>query len=476
MKTIKPLLLVLAAVTALTVSAADKPNIILLMCDDLGYGDTGFNGHKIIKTPHLDAMAKSGALLRNFHAGAAVCSPTRGTCLTGRHHYRYGIWSANQGHMPAEEITLAKMLKAQGYTTGHFGKWHLGTLSREFSAKGARRKPAVHFAPPWERDYDRSFVTESAVSTWNPAIGSRYKNNPYWEDGVVAKENLAGDDSRVLMDRAIPFIEGAAKDSKPFLAVIWFHAPHVPVVAGPEYLAMYEGHGDAAHFYGCITALDEQVGRLRRRLRELGLEQNTLVFFCSDNGPEGKDSSGVTAGSTDGLRGRKRSKYEGGVRVPALAEWPGHIEAGSVVDAPLSTLDYFPTIRKLVGYSMPDSRPIDGSDIMPILLGKTTERKPIPFRVGTSASLIEGDYKLVIRNFSGAAELYNLRNDRSETTSIADEDPKRVQRMIATLKSVEASTKDSHAGKDYGTKYSAPDPWKPLGGKGKKSKRVKTPK
>ena len=146
-----------------------KPNIILIMADDLGYGDVGFNGNTIIKTPHLDKMSASGLTFTNFYSGGPVCSPTRGTCLTGRHYFRYGIFSANIGHLPKEEITLARLLKKEGYTTGHFGKWHLGTLNPEFSPKGEKRKPKENFAPPWQRDYDESFVTESAVSTWNPA-------------------------------------------------------------------------------------------------------------------------------------------------------------------------------------------------------------------------------------------------------------------------------------------------------------------
>lgn len=459
---------------SLSAMAGETPNVILLMCDDLGYGDTGFNGHQIIKTPHLDDMAEAGAHLTSFHAGAAVCSPTRGTCLTGRHHYRYGIWTANTGHLPREEVTLASMLKSRGYTTGHFGKWHLGTLSRDFSAKGQKRNPAKHFAPPWERDYDQSFVTESAVSTWNPAVGSRYRNNPYFENGVEATENLAGDDSRVIMDRAIPFIEKAVVAGKPFLSVIWFHTPHLPVEAGPEYLKMYEGHGAAAHYFGCITAMDHQVGRLRKRLDELNVAEDTLIFFCSDNGPEGKDAKGRTAGVTDGLRGRKRSRYEGGVRVPALAVWPKRIPAGVVIDSPLSTLDYFPTVRELVSYEMPDNRPIDGVNILPILTGEATERTPIPFRQYDSATLIDGDFKLTLNDFSGEAELYDLKEDRGEENNIAAKHPERVDKMVAYLKKLDKSLRNSHAGKDYGGDFKPADPWRPLkpsgGGKGRKAK------
>ncbi|HIG27373.1 MAG TPA: hypothetical protein EYQ50_06090 [Verrucomicrobiales bacterium] len=178
-----------------------RPNIILMMADDLGYGDTGFNGNTIIKTQHLDRMAQDGVKLTHFYAGNSVCSPTRGTCLTGRHHHRYGIWTANKGHLPKQEITLARMLKEQGYATGH-----LGTLDKVISAKDANRKPEANFAPPWQRDYDRSFVTESAVNTWNPGSGSRSKDNPFYDDGKDSWPILAGKTDQ--HDKAIPFVRG----------------------------------------------------------------------------------------------------------------------------------------------------------------------------------------------------------------------------------------------------------------------------
>ncbi|WOH35715.1 sulfatase-like hydrolase/transferase [Thalassotalea fonticola] len=144
------------------------PNIVLMMADDLGYGDTGFNGNEIIKTPSLDLMAKQGAVMTNFHAGGPVCSPTRGTYLTGRHYFRYGIYTANVGHLPKQEITIAEILKQKGYNTGHFGKWHLGTLSETVSAKGPKRKPKENYLPSSCPAYDTSFVTESAVSILEP--------------------------------------------------------------------------------------------------------------------------------------------------------------------------------------------------------------------------------------------------------------------------------------------------------------------
>jgi len=445
-------------------AAQASPNIILMMADDLGYGDTGFNGNKIIQTPNLDSLAANGVKLTHFYSGNSVCSPTRATVLTGRHHDRIGIWTANAGHLPAQEITLARALKQIGYTTGHFGKWHLGTLSKTTSAKGQKRRPEANYAPPWERDYDVSFVTESAICLWNPGLGKRAVNNPYYENGVPLDgndERLKGDDSRVVMDRVVPFIEKAAAEKKPFLAVCWFHAPHQDVAAGPEYLKRYEGYGEAAHYYGCITAMDEQVGRLVQTLEKNGVKDNTLIFFCSDNGPEGKAPKGRTAGVTDGLRGRKRALYDGGVRVPAFVVWPGKIKPGTTNDAILTTLDYFPTITSLVGYKMPDNRPLDGENILDILTGnRAARRKSIPFRYakGTS-SLVKGHYKLLLPSH----ELYDLSTDWSEEHDLAASMPEKVSEMEAELVSTFKSIRKSQSGADYNDpSYKPVDSWHPL--------------
>ncbi|TWU32326.1 sulfatase family protein [Novipirellula artificiosorum] len=453
-------------VTALVCHGAERPNIILMMADDMGYGDTGFNGNEIIKTPNLDQMAKDGVKLTHFYAGNAVCSPTRGTCLTGRHHHRYGIWTANAGHLPKQEITLARMLKGQGYATGHFGKWHLGTLDKVISSKGAGRKPEQNFAPPWERDYDRSFVTESAVNLWNPGTGNRSKNNPFYDDGkALAPEDprLAGGAARVVVDQAVPFMEEAVADGTPFFSVVWFHAPHEDIEAGPEYLKLYEGHGEGAHYFGCITELDEQVGRIRAKLKELDVAENTLIFFCSDNGPEGKAPAKRRQGVTAGLRGRKRDLYDGGVRVPALACWPGKFTAGKVVETPLSTLDYFPTIQNLTGYQMPDTRPIDGQDILSIIAGNLDQRdKSIPFIRGNEVSLVKGHFKMV----QPQGELYDLSKDWGEKRDVAAAHPERVELMSREIEAYLASFKVSHSGADYDDPSFKPGgKWKNVGGK-----------
>lgn len=471
------------------VSSADesRPNIILMMADDLGYGDTGFTGHKVVQTPNLDQIAKDGAIMTNFHAGGPVCSPTRGTYLTGRHYFRYGIFSANIGHLPKQEITIAEVLKEKGYTTGHFGKWHLGTLSKTESSKGEKRKPAENYSPASWHGYDQSFVVESSIATWvdpNPDKKQSKKNkgkNPFYQNGVAVDMDDAsfkGGAGRIVMDRALPFIEAAVAKKQPFFTVIWFNAPHAPVHASPEHHKFYTDKGvkdGVAHYYGSITEMDEQIGRLRSELERLGVADNTLITFTSDNGPEGKVSAAETdkvkkgkdryAGITDGLRGRKRSLYEGGVRVPTVIMWPGKIKPNTIMPQQGSTLDYLPTVADLVNYQMPDDRPIDGVSLLPLLSGQNTDfkrSKPIPFRHRNSATLIDGDFKLVlsIGKKSTKEELYNMTNDRAETTDIIAQHPERASAMIKQLEEFLASAEKSHSGADYNDpSYKPVDNW-----------------
>ncbi|MEJ2701445.1 MAG: sulfatase-like hydrolase/transferase [Sedimentisphaerales bacterium] len=438
--------------------STNKPNIILCMADDMGWGDPGFNGNSIIKTPHLDEMAKAGMRFTRFYSGAPVCSPTRGSCLTGRHPYRYGIFFANVGHMRKKEITLAEALKTQGYTTGHFGKWHLGTLTtteRDSNRGGPRG--AEHYSPPWENGFDVCFSTEAKVPTWNP-MKSPGSDKPYgtwyWkQDGTKATENLKGDDSRIIMDRAIPFIRNAAGNHEPFLAVIWFHAPHLPVVAGARYRKLYSQYSeDEQHYYGCITALDEQVGRLRSELRALGIGDNTMLWFCSDNGPEGKDGKqGRTRGSAGAFRGRKRSLFEGGVRVPGLLEWPSRIRAGRITDVPCSTCDYFPTVLDVLGFRIKGQpEPIDGISLLPLIEAQMTKRPvPIGFESRNQVSLTDNRYKIYSSDKGSNYMLFDLPEDPGETRDLAAEKPQIVEAMKTKLDKWRASCKDSLAGKDY---------------------------
>jgi arylsulfatase A-like enzyme len=442
----------------------DRPNVILMMADDMGWGDPGFNGNKIIQTPNLDTMARAGIRFTRFYSGGPVCSPTRGTCLTGRHYFRYGITHANEGFLPKQEITLAEMLKSLGYKTGHFGKWHLGSLSNNIK-DGRRGGPATKvYMPPWEHGFDECFSTEQAVPTWNP-MRDQPAVTKYWTGpGKYATENLEGDDSRVMMDRVIPFIQSAISSKQPFLAVVWFHAPHQPVVAGPQYRAMYSEYDEGAqHYYGCITALDEQIGRLRKELRRFEVADNTMLWFCSDNGPEGKSSEkGTNRGVTGGLRGRKRSLFSGGVNVPGLLEWPGRANPGRVVNLSCSTLDYFPTVQEVIGYRMPGKpRPMDGISLIPLIDGKMSARPaPICFRYvqpknvmfdAPMLAMVEGRYKFLTNLEENGNEdlLFDLIADRGETKNLVAQHRDLGQSMKARLREWIESCRKSYYGADY---------------------------
>ena len=450
-------------------SEKESPNIILLMADDQGWGDMAYNGHPHLKTPNLDAMAANGAVFERFYSASAVCSPTRGSVMTGRHPLRYGICHANCGHVKPEEITLGEMVKDLGYTTGHFGKWHLGTLTRDIveANRGGREKFDGDYAPPWDHGFDVSFVTESKVPTWDPMItppqssgdvnGNLKEGEPfntsYWTGpGEIAKENLEGDDSRVIMDRAIPFIEDAVKNDKPFLSIIWFHTPHLPVLAGDDDRKPYTDLSeDQQHYYGVISALDKQVGRLRDKLRELGVAENTVLFYTSDNGPEGKSVKGRTQGLTNGLTGRKRSLHEGGIRVPGIMEWEGKIGPGTKVDIPCFTSDYFPTIANILGVDLAkNKRPYDGVDILPIVKGEVKRRtEPLAFDFQDQAALIDNEYKIYSDDSGQHFALYNIRTDMGENNNLANEQPQKLNEMVAYWNQWKDSQETSALGKDY---------------------------
>lgn len=445
------------------------PNIVLCMADDQGWGDTGYNGHPFLKTPHLDAMSEAGLRFDRFYSGAPVCSPTRGSALTGRHPYRYGVPTANAGHMREPEITLAEVLRDKGYTTGHFGKWHLGTLTndQEDGRRGGRRPE--HYAPPWEHGFDESFSAEVQMPTWNPMVDQAFPSKYWTGPGEYASENLDGDDSRVIMDRAIPFIRNAARSGTPFLAVIWFHTPHSPVLAGTRHREMYSGFSEGEqHYYGCITALDEQVGRLRAELSELGVSQDTMLWYCSDNGPEGRTpQANNNRGSSGGLRGRKRSLFEGGVRVPGILEWSGRVRPGTVTAVPCSTSDYLPTVADVLGLEVPsDGRPLDGISLQPLMDGKMQHRgsniafqtpsggeRGMQSRLGSPDHALIGDrYKFLSYLDEGrAAEdmLFDLAVDPGERHNLVQELPDLAASMKRELETWNDSCERSEQGEDY---------------------------
>ena len=434
------------------------------MADDLGWGDTGYNGNQVIKTPNLDKMADEGIAFSRFYASSPVCSPTRGSCLTGRHPYRYGIFSANVGHVPKEEVLLSEVLKSRGYVTGHFGKWHLGTLTKDIedSNRGGKNNPD-HFAPPWENGFDECFSTEAKVPTFNPMLtplgwnGNTDQNKPfgtyYWDkNGDLITQDLEGDDSEIIMNRAIPFIEEAIRIGNPFFAVIWFHAPHLPVLADSLHRAMYEGYNnEEQNYFGCITAMDEQVGRLRKVLDEMQASENTMIWFTSDNGPEGKFQDQDFPGSAGKLKGRKRSLYEGGIRVPGILSWPILLKESRMSKIPCSTLDYYPTILDILGEDLSSQEnKLDGISLFPLIKGETDQRsQPIFFESGNQLALVSDQYKLYSKDNGDNFELFDLLQDPTEVQDLSNENPELVNELSGLLFTWQKSCSNSLSGGDY---------------------------
>ena len=466
--------------------AAPRPNVVLLMADDMGWGDPGYAGNPVLRTPSLDAMAASGMRFDRFYAASPSCSPTRGSCLTGRHPRRYRILGANHGFLPREEQTVAELLAAEGFATAHVGKWHVGTLAttgRDSVRGGAGG--AAWYSPPWENGFQFCMSTEAEVPTWDPMIKPAGEYRITWDPIDDASEavpfgtafwsgereraagEFTGDDSRVLMDAALGFVESCAEREQPFLLVLWFHAPHTPLVSGPPFSDAYAEFENPLqrHYYGSAAAMDAQIGRLRERLRTLGLAEDTLVWFCSDNGPAVNPDA---AGSTGGLRGRKSSLFEGGVRVPAVAEWPGRIPAGTRTDVLASTCDLLPTVLDAAGLELPTDRPIDGVSLLPVLEGADPPRgRHIGFEFAGQAALVEDRFKLVVipeelkvgkdrlpPQAEAGTYLFDLVADPAESTDLAEQHPGKVRSMIEDLQRWSDSCRRSARGEDYGAEDS----------------------
>jgi arylsulfatase A-like enzyme len=463
-----------------------KPNIILVMADDLGWGDVAYNGNPVALTPNLDDMAEHGIRFNRFYAAAPVCSPTRGSCLTGRHPYRYNLPWAGEDPLPSQEVTLAETLKQVGYATGHFGKWHLGQMSKTIKQSYFTGPVDTrNYSPPWEHGFDECFSTASMMPTYNPYyhVGGDYGTEDYrhvqdcpveegqksegfrWRDhywtgpGQIVDEWLDGDDSQIIMDRAFEFIQDHVRNKQPFLSVIWFHAPHTPVVAGNNDRSRFpEQPIEAQHWFGCIRAMDRQIGRLRQELKHLGIAKDTVLWFCSDNGP----SYIHNYNSAGPLRGKKGSLWEGGIRVPAVLEWPGRFHTSKSVDLPVCTSDFYPTLINLV-QTHPRYQPVlDGIDVMPLITGRL-DRRPAPIAFQSpirgkrwealegeeSMAVIDNQYKLISFDNGKTFQLYDLSKDIGETQDISAQHPDIVQKLKGLLENWRPSCTNSSQGKDY---------------------------
>ena len=322
--------------TLLAAPTASKPNIVFIMCDDLGYGDLGCYGSSL-RTPNLDRLAAEGLRCTNFDSADPVCSPSRAALLTGRYPTRVGVprvlFPQDKEGLALDEITLANVAKAQGYKTACYGKWHLG-------------RPDQYL--PTSRGFDHYF-------------GIPYSNDmtprPLLEGTTVVEEtaNLETLTQRYT-EHAVHFIRESA--GSPFFLYLPHTFPHIPLAASPR----FRGKSSEGLYGDVVEELDWSVGEVLAELKRLNLDRNTLVMFTSDNGPWFQGSPGK-------LRGRKTTTYEGGVREPFIARWPGKIPPGRTSDATLSMLDIFPTVTKLIGGQLPP-KPLDGLDIWPILTGR----------------------------------------------------------------------------------------------------------
>lgn len=414
--------------TAACAAAGEKPNIVLVMADDQGWGQVGYNGHPHLKTPHLDAMAAAGIRFNRFYAAGPVCSPTRASVLTGRTHNRTGVPS--HGHnLCLQEKTLPQALRKAGYATGHFGKWHLNGV----------RGPGVPVLGD-DANHPGCYGFDEWLSVTN-----------YFDiDPLMSRkgrfEEYKGDSSNVIVGEALKFMARHKTGGSPFLAVIWYGSPHNPQRA-VEQDRKGLPDGKLTHHFGEIVGIDRSIGVLRRGLRKLGIERDTLVWYCSDNGGLNLDPDAV-----GNLRGHKGDLFEGGIRVPGIIEWPGHLEP-QVTDVPASTMDIMPTIVDLL--ELPEDSLLavhDGESIAALFVGKTPRRThSIPFRFQKNAALIDGDYKLLSTNHRKGDEwrLYDLQNDPGETKDLSADLPERFVRMKTEAEVMLRSVDASAAGKDY---------------------------
>jgi arylsulfatase A-like enzyme len=454
------------AVTMMLVGNAEsgdspaRPNVVLVMADDQGWGDTGYNGHPELKTPNLDQLAASGLRFDRFYTAHFNCSPTRASVMTGRHPHRMGTFGPGSP-IRAQEITVAKVLQSAGYATGHFGKWHLNGKNGDRNTKDVPGRAIFAIDPlsPGKMGFDE-WVSADNFFDLDPVLG---------RNGVP--EKFHGDSSDVVTDEALKFLGKQAAASKPFLAVVWFGSPHTPHEALPADRALYASLSEKEqNYYGEITAIDRSVGRLRAALRELQVAENTLLWYCSDNG------GAAGPKSTGNLHGSKGTLWDGGLRVPGIVEWPARIPQPFVSQMPCSTSDIYPTVLEATGaVAQNQIQPLDGISLLP-LFDRKTESRPEPMTFWANArspqshaALLDWPYKLHTDPGAGRRRkgedndaslppvlLYDVSQDPKETTDLAAREPERVAKMTAALTAWKASVEKSLAGADYTGSDAAP--------------------
>ena len=433
-------LLLLVAITVSSPSlGAVGPNVVLIYCDDLGYADLGCFGSKVCLTPNLDKMAAEGARFTDFYVSSAVCSASRSALLTGAYHERLGIRGAlgpkDTKGLNHSETTIAELLKGRGYATGMAGKWHLGCRASQL---------------PIHHGFDEFLGIPYSNDMWphHPEAPQSYPPLPLIEGDHPVIANVSPDDQREFTtrfgDRAVAFIR--RNKDRPFFFYLAPNMPHVPLFVQKA----HEGRTGRGAYADVIAEIDDAVGKVLTTLKELGLDEKTLVIFASDNGPW--LSYGDHAGSAGPLREGKGTSYEGGIRVPMIARWPSHIPPGSTRHEPAGTIDILPTLAALTHATLPP-RPIDGKDITPLLLGDshaapTHDALFFYYADGQLQAMRSGRWKLLFPHIartmigqgSGGGgtpgkyralpvglELYDLETDLGETMNLAAKYPELVR-------------------------------------------------
>lgn len=427
--------ILLGFVLLATRAAAAAPNIVIFYSDDLGWGELGCQGNKEIPTPHTDSIAKNGIRFTNGYVAATYCSPSRAGLMTGRYPTRFGHEFnsvANQTGLRLDQTTIANRLKSLGYATVAIGKWHLGA--------GPEYRPT-------RRGFDEFYGTLANTPFYHPTnfVDSRISNDvrPVTDPNFYTTDAYA--------DRAVDWIE--RNKSKPWFLYLPFNAQHAPLQAPKKYLERFPHIKDEKRqlFAAMMTGMDDAIGRVLGKIRELGQEENTIIFYIADNG--GPTAS--TTSSNGPLRGFKMTTFEGGPRVPFLAQWKGKLPAGKVYDYPVMNLDVLPTVVTAAGGTVDKSWQLDGVDLMPYLTGRNSTRphQTLYWRYGPQWGIRHGDMKLVVsKGGSGAPELYNLADDIGESKDLAAAQPAKVKELQAlwnawSAEQAEPSAPDSPGGK-----------------------------
>lgn len=420
-----------------------KTNFVLVMADDQGWGQTGYYNHPILETPNLDAMASNGLRFDRFYAGGPVCSPTRATVLTGRTHDRTGVFDHGYA-LRKQEKTLPLALKNTGYATAHFGKWHLCGL----------RGPGVPILKT-----DTHGPEAFGFETWL-SVTNFFDLNPLMSRQGKFEE-FKGDSSEIIVREALSFMNRQAKNEKPFFCVIWYGTPHSPWMAMDKDKEIFNqlDQSSQAH-YAELRAMDRSIGTLRSGLKEMNIEQDTMVWFSSDNGGLPK----INPDTTGGLRDFKGSLYEGGIRVPCIIEWPKIINKSRVrkTSFPAGAVDVFPTIAEIVGlHKSSYITPQDGISLLTLLKNKTdpkkvskqkeSREKPLVFSSRGRMAIVDNEWKLIsqLKGRKREIELFNIEKDPSESNDLFMPGHYQVRRLRKILQRERLSIDKSVSGNDY---------------------------